>query len=331
MSVLEQRLDAEPTGPSNIVGRLDIPLLTFGDAVVTCADEAQLADDACRVNLRTDLRACEAAKVDELIVAESLKHLLRFTPLAQRLDLLRSISEELSQVKGGERVPYRYAVLTWYVKMWWAGDRVEQRRSGPYRVATRQSWVGLCGSRGSVDDASSDLDEALVQFLQAFAAYASEAVLLSGLEAKNLEILLDAFAEAILDFETHNETYTPMTSVAQFAASGAPAKLDGQLPSCKDVLGSLIWVAVLTSTEHKLAQRGRTRQSKRSSEDISRMAQDYGLQVDFLQHVYNIVRQHPIVATCGARSGRERASKRLRSYFFGLMSGRDDRQTIRAC
>jgi hypothetical protein len=283
-------MDHQPCA-SELDGRLeylDIPLLHFTGAHAHDNDEALLTSIALEVHIGNDLHACEVAGVEEIQVAQSLRYLLLFAPSGSRLEILRCISSELSKIENGKRVEYRWAVLSWYVKMWWAAHCLEKRAEGACCQRPMNgfsSWLG-----GSPCEPPTEL----CQFLEAFTAYGCEVVLLSGLEAANLEILLDAFAQVILELEEFNvfngSTYAPMTSVARFAASGEPAAMDGRVPDHTDILGSLSRVALVTATEHKTG----VKVPKRSATDIARLAKGYGLRQDCLEHLYKLVRKHPI-------------------------------------
>eukprot|EP00930_Biecheleria_cincta_P057983 TRINITY_DN43850_c0_g1_i1.p1 TRINITY_DN43850_c0_g1~~TRINITY_DN43850_c0_g1_i1.p1 ORF type:complete len:347 (-),score=56.23 TRINITY_DN43850_c0_g1_i1:67-1107(-) len=255
------------------------------------------ADIVRSINVSDDLKRCQEHAVDPMLVAQGLRFLVKSCPQDSRLDVLTSISEELSKVVKGERVPYRWDVLSWYVKMWWASEGIKPDSVYSQVISgSRKSWWTriTCSAALAFGDEATEL--ALVQFLSAFAAYASEVVLLAGLEFRNIEVLLEAFAEAILDHEAQS-TGRRMTSIAEFARSGGHTSVDGEIPSCKDVLQYMMMLAMQTSTEHKVVQRKKASLPMRTHADLARTAKDFGLKVDVVKHIYKSIRRHPIMAS----------------------------------
>eukprot|EP00931_Biecheleriopsis_adriatica_P023346 TRINITY_DN14762_c2_g3_i1.p1 TRINITY_DN14762_c2_g3~~TRINITY_DN14762_c2_g3_i1.p1 ORF type:complete len:321 (-),score=61.24 TRINITY_DN14762_c2_g3_i1:163-1125(-) len=255
-------------------------------------------------DIREQLKSCEARSVQPMLVAQGLRILVKVADDCDadtRLNLLFCLSEQLSKVEKGKPIPYRWEVLGWYVKMWWAAERMNHTGaaySHSLFVARASSSTRLPSCFCSAPHEMTELEENLFQFLSAFTAYASEAVLLSGLEFKNVEVLLEAFAEAILEHEelSKDPGLRPMTNVAQFSASGKCTAVDGSVPSGKDVLQYMMMLAMQTSTEHKVVQQKRFSMPKRKMEDLTRTAEDYGLRPDVVKQIYKIIREHPIRA-----------------------------------
>lgn len=277
--------------------------LQFTSALTTLSSRLALeihedpADIVRSIDVSDDLKRCQEHAVDPLLVAQGLRFLVKSCPPDSRLDVLKTISEELSKVVKGERVPYRWDVLTWYVKMWWASEGIKPGSVYSQAIpgARKRWWSRMtCSAALAFGDEATEL--ALVHFLSAFAAYASEAVLLAGLEFKNIEVLLEAFAEAILDHEAQS-TGRRMTSIAEFARSGERTSVDGEIPSCKDVLQYMMMLTMQTSTEHKVVQRGKASLPIRTHADLARTARDYGLKVDVVKHIYKSIRRYPIIAS----------------------------------